>query len=106
MPTKIYTTLNQIVKYGHSRLHLQKHICKFTCMIKSEEYYVYPRATRNGARLCKFYVTVKMIHTLFYYTNPSVEMLTDDFAQRNCHDLRNCSVSHSLFDTYVRNDKN
>lgn len=78
--------------------------------IKEEYKDVYPiSATRNGARLCKFYITAKDDpHTLFYYSTISLaELLSDDFAQRKLpSDLRNCSVfTIKLFDTYVRNDK-
>ncbi len=89
----------------------EKHIRVFLSDSVKEEYAdVYPiSATRNGVRLCKFYITAKDDpHVLFYYTTISLaELLTDEYAQRQLpSDLRSCSVfTVKLFDTYVRNDK-
>ena len=89
----------------------EKHIRVFMNPTVKEEYAdVYPiSATRNGVRLCKFYITAKDDpHVLFYYTTISLaELLTDEYAQRQLpSDLRSCSVfTVKLFDNYVRNDK-
>ena len=64
----------------------EKHIRVFmNPEIKKEYADVYPiNATRNGVRLCKFYITANDdTHVLFYYTTISLaELLTDDYAQR------------------------